>query len=211
VRPLLPREQILLWTLGIVAFVGAFFVLVYAPKANEARALASQLGAQRADLARLRQEAQRQQEFERDLGDLKKSVGAIEAKLPSAREIPPLLLKLDQLAGQTGVTVTSIKPGALQPVTAPAAPRGGLPPRSQPSQPQKPKYQKLTIDLETKGTFSSVFDFVRGLETFPHLLAISNVQLSQASSGGGADPGDPVLNLGVTATVYVKSEGGDIP
>lgn len=209
-RPLLPREQILLWALGLILLVVAFFVLVYAPKTNEARALADQLGAQRADAARLKQEAQRQQELERNLDGLQKSVGAVEAKLLSAKEISPLLLQLDQLASQTGVTVTSIKPGALQPVTAPPAPRSGLPRTPQASQPQTPKYQKLTIALETKGTFSSTFDFVRGLETFPHFLAISNLQLTQAPPGGGGNPADPVLTLGVTATVYVRPESGGV-
>jgi Tfp pilus assembly protein PilO len=211
VRPLLPREQVLLWALGLVALVAAFAVFVYAPKTSEARALAAQLAAHHADADRLRQEARRQQELERDLGDLRKSVGAVEAKLPSAREIPPLILQLDELAGRSGVTVTSLKPGVLQPVTTPAVPRDASPHPSQASPRQTVKYQKLAIDLETRGTFSSTLDFVRGLETFPHALAISNLQLTQASTGSGGDPEDPVLTLGVTATVYVRPEGGDAP
>lgn len=210
-RPLVPREQILLWTLGLVALVAAFFFFVYSPATHQARALANQLGVQRADVARLRQEAQRQQLLERDVGDLQRSVSAVEAKLLSAREISPMLLQLDQLAGQSGVTVTSIKPGVLQPVTAPQAPRAGLPRASQASQPQTVSYQKLVIDLETKGTFTSTADFVRGLETFPHALALSNIRLTPATPARGDDPGNPVLSLAVTATVYVRPENGDNP
>ncbi len=209
-RPLLPREQILLWALGLVALVAAFAVFVYGPKTSEAQALAAQLAAQRADAAHLRQEAQQQQEIEQGVGDLRKSLSAVEARLPSAHEIPPLLLQLDELADRTGVTVTSLKPGVLQPVTVPASPRGMLPPAQAPPPPTV-RYQKLAIDLETKGTFSSTLDFVRGLEAFPHALALSTVQLTEAPPGSGGDPEDPVLTLGVTATVYVRSESGDNP
>ena len=216
-RPLLPREQVLLWALGIVALAAAFAVFVYAPMASAARALSAQLDAQRADAARLRQDAQRTADLERAVGELQKSVGAAEAKLTPARRIPPLLLQLDELAGQSGVTVTSIKPGVLQLVGTGAAVRGGkgLPRTSQASPPQAPRYQQLIIDLETKGTFSSTLDFVRGLESFPRALAITNMQLTQAPSGPGpvvgGDPEDPVLTLGVTATVYVRPESGDTP
>lgn len=216
-RPLLPREQVLLWALGIVALAVAFVVFVYAPMVRAAHAVAAQLEAQRADAARLRQDAQRSAELESAVGDLRKSVSAVEARLSSARGIPPLLLQIDELAGRSGVTVTSIKPGVLQPVGTSAAARGGkgLPRTPQGSAPQAPQYQQLTIDLETKGTFASTLDFVRGLESFPRALAITNMQLTQAPSGPGmavgGDPEDPVLTLGVTATVYVRPESGDTP
>ena len=217
-RPLLPREQVLLWGLGIVALAAAFAVFVYAPMVSEARALAARLDAQRSDATRLRQEAQRSAELERVVEDLQKSMGAVEAKLASPRGIPPLLLQLDELAGRSGVTVTAIKPGVLQPVGTAAAPRGGsprTPQASSPQAPQTPRYQQLTIDLETKGTFSSSLEFVRGLESFPRALAVTNMQLTQAPTGpgpvAGGDPEDPMLTLGVTATVYVRPEGGDNP
>jgi Tfp pilus assembly protein PilO len=217
----------LLWALGLLALVAAFYFLIYWPKTNEAATLTRQLGAQRADVARLQKEAQRKQELERDIGDLQKDIRAIETKLPSAREIPQLLLQLDQLAGQTGVTVTSIKPGILETVTAPAAaspepPRmrgSGITPALAVPQSKAPKasqretanYQKFTIALETKGTFSATLNFVHGLADFPRFLAITDMRVTQGSSVREENPEDPVLSLGVTATAYVKPESGDIP
>ena len=210
-RPLQPREQILLWALGFTALVAAFAFFVYSPATHDAQVLATQLGAQRADVTRLREEAQRQQLIERDVGDLQKRVGAVEAKLLSAQEISPMLLQLDQLAGRSGVTMTSIKPGVLQPVAAPQAAHAAPSRAPHASPPQAASYQKLVIDLETKGTFSATADFVRGLETFPHALAISNIRLTQSSPARGDDPANPFLSLAVTATVYVRPENGDKP
>ncbi len=225
-RPLLLREQILLWCLGLGALVAAFYLFIYLPKTSEAATLAKQLGVQRADGARLQKEAQRKQELEREIGDLLNDIRANEATLPSAREIPQLLLQLDRLAGRTGVTVASIKPGILETVTAPAAGsseplrgRGGRPtptpavPESRPpkaSQPVTANYQKFMIALETKGTFSATLKFVHGLEDFPRFLAITDMRLTQASITREENPADPVLSLGVTVTAYAKPEGGDV-
>jgi Tfp pilus assembly protein PilO len=226
VRPLLVREQILLWCLGLVALVAAFYLFVYAPQTHEAATLVDQLGVQRADVARLQKEAQRKPELEREVGDLLNDIRVNEGTLPSSREIPQLLVQLDRLAGRTGVTVTSIKPGTLETVKAPnaASPeplrgRGGRPnptpavPESRPpkaSQPVTANYQRFTVALETKGTFSATLKFVHGLEDFPRFLAITDMRLTQASITREENPADPVLSLSVTVTAYAKPEGVDV-
>lgn len=234
------REQMLPWAVGLLAIVAAFYVLVYSPKTNQAATLAKQLEAERADAARLRKEAQGKEELEREIADFQSAIGAIEAKLPSASEIPRLLEQLDELAGQTGVTLTSIKPSALEPVTVPPAASTGSPrtgrdgarsastavrvgqtPKD--SQPKNADYQKFTIDLETKGTFSATMKFVHALEDFPRFLALSDMRLTPPSPRSASpqrvpsfstteeDPLDPVLSLAVTATAYMKQNGGDTP
>ncbi len=225
-RPLLLREQILVWGLGLVALVVAFYLFIYLPKTSEATTLAKQLGMQRADVVRLQKETQRKQELEREIGALLEDIRVNEATLPSAREIPQLLLQLDRLAGQTGVTVTSIKPGLLETVTAPGA-GSSEPPRRRgdrptstpvvpegrpPKAPQSPtaNYQRFTIALETRATFLATLKFVHGLEDFPRFLAITDMRLTQASITREENPADPILSLTVTATAYAKPESGDI-
>jgi hypothetical protein len=122
--------------------------------------------------------------------------------------------------------VTSIKPGTLEPVTAPNAGspdplrgRGGKPTptpavpesrRPKTSQPLTANYQRFTVALETKGTFSATLKFVHGLEDFPRFLAITDMRLTQASIMREENPADPVLSLGVTVTAYAKPEGVDV-
>jgi Tfp pilus assembly protein PilO len=223
------------WAVGLLVIVAAFYFLVYSPKTNEAATLAKQLGAERADAARLQKEAQQKEELEREIADSQSATGAIEAKLPSASEIPRLLEQLDKLAGQTGVTLTSIKPGALERVTvSPSA--STEPPRTgrdgarstsadvrrtpKVSQAKTADYQKFTIDLETKGTFSATMKFVHALEDFPRFLALSDMRLTPVSPRSASpqripffstteeDPSDPVLRLAITATAYTRLEGG---
>ena len=228
-RPLLPREQMLLGGLGLLVLVAAFSLFIYAPKTDEAAALTRRLDAQRADVAPLQKDVQREQELEREIAGLQSTARILDAKLPSAREIPQLLLQRDQLAQQTGVTVTSIKPGTLESVAVPqatspqpplrrggsAAPSLGTSRSTAPknSPPEIANYQKFAIALETKGTFSATMKFVHGLESFPRFLAISDMRLTQASSLSMREdnPEDPVLSLGLTATAYARPESGGVP
>ncbi len=226
-RPLQPRERNLLWGLGLLALVAAFYLLFYSPKTNEAAALTKQLGAQQADVP-LEKAVQQKKDLEREIADLQSAIRVMDAKLPSTREIPELLLQLDDLAGQTGITVTSVKPGVPQTVTeaapitptgrprigesvAPPAPAALVSRTPKVSQPETVNYHKFAIDVETKGTFSATLRFVHGLESTLPFLTLSDIRLTPAPSMRQDNPEDPVLSLHVTATGYVRPESGDFP
>lgn len=226
-RPLRLREQMLLGSLGLLAIVVVFYFFVYSPATNEAATLAKQLGRQRTDVARLQKEAQRTKELEGEVADLQNAMRVLEAKLPSAREIPSLLLQLDDLAGQTGVTLISIKPGVQQPILVPSAARTGPPPAggrpttpapgSRPSQgptmgqPESPAYEKFSIEFEAKGSFSALVKFVHGFEDFPRFLSLSDMRVTRAPAKRGESLADPVLTLQGTATAYVRRANGETP
>ena len=216
-RPLRILEETRLWVGALLAIGVAFYFVVYSPKAHEGATLATLLAAQRTDIAHLQAEVGQKKEIEGQIADLQNAVSVLGTKLPSAREIPRLLLQLDALSSRTGVTVTSLKPGPLQAATVPApAPvrPGGRPAVSGAPKPGAPKpapYDRFPIEFEIRGSFSAVMQFVRGLEDFPRFLAISDLRVTPASAKRGDDPEDPALTLGVTVTAYVRPENGDNP
>ena len=216
-RPLRILEETRLWVGALLAIGAAFYFVVYSPKAHEGATVATLLAAQRTDIARLQAEVGQKKEIEGQIADLQHATSVLGTKLPSAREIPRLLLQLDELSSRAGVTVTSLKPGPLQaatgPVAAPARP-GGRPAVSgapKPGQPKPAPYDRFPIEFEIRGSFSAVMQFVRGLEDFPRFLAISDLRVTPASAKRGDDPDDPPLTLGVTVTAYVRPENGDNP
>ncbi|TMJ09463.1 MAG: hypothetical protein E6H02_09030 [Bacillati bacterium ANGP1] len=209
-RPLRILEETRLWVGALLAIGAAFYT-------HEGATLATLLAAQRADIARLQAEVGQKTGIEGQIADLQHATSVLGTKLPSAREIPRLLLQLDELSSRAGVTVTSLKPGPLQaatgPVAAPARP-GGRPAVSgapKPGQPKPAPYDRFPIEFEIRGSFSAVMQFVRGLEDFPRFLAISDLRVTPASAKRGDDPDDPPLTLGVTVTAYVRPENGDNP
>jgi Tfp pilus assembly protein PilO len=222
------REQLLGGSAGLLALGAAFYLFIYSPVTSQAAVLTRQLEAQRADVERLQKDANREKELEHEIADLHTAIGILDAKFPSVREIAQLLLQLDDLASQTGVTLTSVKPGVLAAVTAsPAAASAGRPQRGRGATPPAPAaprrggsqapqtdtthYRHFTIDLETTGTFSATLRFVHGLEDSLRFLTLSNIRLTPAPAKRGDDPADPALSLHVTATGYVRPESGDIP
>ena len=216
-RPLRVLEETRLWVAGLLAIGAAFYFLVYSPKTHEGAALATLLAAQRTDIARLQTEVGQKKGIEGEMADLQNATRVLGAKLPSAREIPRLLLQLDELSNRTGVTVTSLKPGPLQAATVPAAAparpggRAAVSGAPKPPQPKAAPYDRFPIEFEIRGSFPAVVQFVRGLEDFPRFLAISDLRVTPASPKRGEDPDDPVLTLGVTVTAYVRPENGDSP
>lgn len=218
--PALPVRW-LAWSAGIVLIVAAFCLLVYLPWTNEAAALSARLAAQRADAARLRAEAQRVPALQDKIAALLIALAAYDARMPSAREIPSLLVQLAELARRTGVTLTSLRPGTLEPVTAPAAvsveprrpgadgsaARGLARPvgaaRST-AQTQPTGYQRVLIEFDAKGTLLATSDFLETLQDLPGFVVLLDIRMTMPATETGQNPSDPVLTLAVTATAYVQ-------
>jgi Tfp pilus assembly protein PilO len=194
---------------------GAFYVGAYLPKTNEAADLAGQLRAQQTILTRLQTEVRRGKDAEREIADVQSATAALEAKLTAVRDVPGLVEQLDVLANQTGVTVSSIKPGvpqAVEPagstVPPPRTPAGGSHESgaAHAARPPAAKYQKFSIEVETRGTFTAIVSFVEGLESLPRFLAVSDMRVIVPPLEPGDNANDPVLELSVTATTYAPPE-----
>ena len=204
------------------AMLGVFCLGVYLPRTNQASALAEQLRMQHAVLARLSLEAARTKDVEREIADVEQRTSVLDQKLWTARETPRLLDQLDDLADRSGVTVTSIQPGILEALVPPAAsstPAGAKTAESGPAagssgggprapQPPAAAYQKFTVAIETKGTFSATVRFVEGLESLPRFLSLSEMRITLPPLNASDNPDDPVLVVNVTATSYTLPESG---
>src|SRR5438445_3591995 len=113
-KPLSPRDRLVVWGFAVVALLVLFYLYVYTPKTREISVVSQQLKAANADLARLQAQAARKEELDRRVQQIQHDLQDIEAKLPSAREIPVLLVRLESLASQVSANLTLIKPGPLQ-------------------------------------------------------------------------------------------------
>src|ERR1700730_14755530 len=132
-RPLMPREKVIVWALVVLVVAIGFYYIVSSPKMKEITAVSQQLKSKQTELTRLQAEAARKDQLEHRLRDLQHQVAETEAKLPSAREIPTLLVQLEALASQVGVNLTLIRPGPPQgqaqgPSGQPPRPGGPAPP-----------------------------------------------------------------------------------
>jgi type IV pilus assembly protein PilO len=207
-RPLLPREKVIVWFLAVLVIGIGFYYLVYAPKSAEINAASQELKKAKDELTRLQAQAARREQIERRLKELQQQVKETEAKLPTSREIPTLLVQLEGLASQTGANLTLVRPG-------PAAAGGqGAQQPGRPAAPAAPApgaglgLQQFTLELTAEGTYDVVESFVRGIENFPRYIAMSDLKITPLPPKVGESGERPRLSVGLTATTYFVPESG---
>ncbi len=205
-RPLLPREKVILWFLGVLVIGVGFYYMVYAPKSAKINAASQTLKKSKDELARLQAQAARKGEIEQRLKVLEQQVKETEAKLPTRREIPTLLVQLEGLAGQTGANLTVIRPGPPSGTQAQGAPPAGRP--AAPAAPAALGLQQFSLELTAEGTYDVVERFVRGIENFPRFIAMSDLKISPVPAKAGETADRPRLSVGLTATTYFVPESG---
>jgi Tfp pilus assembly protein PilO len=220
----------MLWGMGLLVLVVVFYMFVYVPRGRVNADLATRLVAARADLTQLQAQAQRKDALQQQIAEMQSSIQAFQGKLPSAREIPTLLLQLDALAHQSGVDLRSIRPSALKPAVAPQPGTTGAPVPSITGQvgaaappasaaAQRPAgenapsplagYQQFSVDIAAEGDFASLLKFAKGIEEFPRFLAISDLRLTPAQPRKGQAPSStPILSMQISTTAYVAPAGG---
>lgn len=205
-RPLLPREKLILWFVGALAIGVGFYYLVYAPKTAEINAVSKQLKQANDELTRLQAQAARRDEVERRLKEVQQQVRETESKLPTSREIPTLLVQLEGLAGQTGANLTLIRPGPVSGGQGQGAPQPGKP-AGPAAPPPGLGLQQFSLELTAEGSYDVVESFVRGIENFPRFIAMSDLKITPQPPRVG-EAGRPRLSIGLTATTYFIPESG---
>ncbi len=207
-RPLLPREKVILWFLAVLVIGIGFYYLVYAPKSAEINAASQELKRAKDELVRLQAQAARKEMIERRLKDLQQQVKETEAKLPSSREIPTLLVQLEGLASQSGANLTLIRPGPPASGGAGTTQPGRTGAPAAAAQSQALGLQQFSLELTAEGTFDVVESFVRGIENFPRFIAMSDLKITPLPPRVGEGAERPRLAVGLTATTYFVPESG---
>jgi Tfp pilus assembly protein PilO len=201
---------LILWVVLMLVAVGGFYNFIYTPKTNEIAKLKLALKPKQEELKRVQAQAARKDELERQLADLQVQVREVEAKLPSSREIPVLLVQLERLASQVGVDLTLIKPGAPAPQAAPSGQqpaRSGAAPAGSAAA-QAAGLVSFALDLNAEGSFDMVENFLRGIETFPRFIAMSSMGVTPLPPRAGESALRSRLAVRVTANAYFVPGSG---
>ncbi|MDR7605575.1 MAG: hypothetical protein QN156_12895, partial [Armatimonadota bacterium] len=91
-----PREQALVVVLLAVLMVVGFYYAIYRPRTEEARRLQTQHQQLTSERQRLEALVASRPEVERRLQEAQARIAELETKLPSRRDIPVLLVQLEE-------------------------------------------------------------------------------------------------------------------
>lgn len=172
------REQILIVAGLVVVLLVVFNYVVYQPKAAEYRELTTERDARQARLAEVQRIAAQAEELERRYQEKQALIATLEAKLPTEKEVPALLVQLERLVTSLGVGLDAIRPGALEAVSAE---QGGTQPGTQAGQAgaqAQPTYFRFPIGLSFKGSFNQMVALTGALQDFPRLIAVTRISMN---------------------------------
>ncbi len=203
-----PREQVLALVLVSLLVAAGFYYGIYRPHWGEARRLEQDLERLKAERQRLEAIVASRPQVEQELAQAASRLAELETKLPSARDIPVLLVQLEDAVRASRAQLTFVRPGPLQaPSPLPTPQAGASPPPQQEQQQEQPQYQTFTVELGAEGDYGALVDFLQRLQNFPRLMVLSDLRVTPVP-GEGRPPGSR-LALTVRATTYVLPQGGE--
>jgi Tfp pilus assembly protein PilO len=187
------REWALVFGAALIAMIAGAYFLLHQPRHVEAQRLEEQFEQMAAERRRLAALVAAGPEIGRRFDEARLRVAELEMKLPSAREIPTLLVQLEQAVRASEAEITLIRPGPLQP--------GAAAPPDPPPPPEAVQHHTFIVEIGAEGDYAALVDFLRRLQDFPRLLVLSDVRLTPVAVED-APPGR-ILALTVRATTYV--------
>lgn len=173
------REQILLIVgLAVVILLG-FYYVIYTPRAAEYRELITERDARQARLDQMQRVAAQAEQLESRYAELQTFIATIEAKLPTEKEVPALLVQLERLTTRLKVDLQALRPGALEAVAAAQSQPGTTQPSGQ--APARPQYFRFPIGMTFTATYSEFVSLMGELRDFPRLIAVTRVGLTPST------------------------------
>lgn len=195
----LPRNAIFALLIILEAAVCVLFYMYYYVPKN-------------AELAQLEAEVYKKRQHKREIELTKKQLAKLQIEnklleeqimhlekfLPEEYFVPTVLLQIEQLATATRLTVSKMTPkskaasqaqqktGQPTPATAPGAP---APTPEKVFDPAK-EYKTNVVDLDISGTFDAVKNFLEELASFPKLVVIEEIRISNQTQAAANDKGD---------------------
>lgn len=160
------------------AGVGAFFYYYEQPMRAEMSTREQQLKSLRADIDKGLATARKLPEFRAQVDDLEGRLTSLRAVLPEEKDAADLLRRMQTVATQSNLTITSFKP-------APVA--------------TKQLHAEWPINLELTGTYHNLATFFDRLGKFTRIVNISNLAVRGREK---SDP-DTTISAACVATTFV--------
>ncbi len=157
----------------------ASYFLVFRPQNEEIEKAKTEIELKQAMLEKLRTATSKTADLEQANEEIKKSIEAIESRLPSSKELDIVLREVAIIAGKCGLKIPTFKKNDK------TIPAGGL-------------ALEQPLDVEITGNFDGFYRFLQDLEKIPRITKIQDMKLTRA------DDADGNIKASFTLTVYYQ-------
>lgn len=197
------REQVLI-TVGVIILVSVgYYFLAFQTKRAEYEKLSAQLEERQKELGRLQAIAKERAQLEKEYAELQGFVASVEAKLPTVKEVPTLLVQLERMAKSVNIKLQGIRPMALEAIYPEGAPAQGQAPAGGGKAPKAgpPAYYRFPLKMTISANYAQVLQLMTQLQDFPRLMRVRKLSVIPKTL--------PELNLDIDVDTYVlPKEGG---
>lgn len=173
------REYILLALLFAMPL--SSYWLVFRPQNTEIATAKREIQHKKEMLDKLREATARNQDLQRDNQEIQKSISAIEARLPTNKEVEGIVRQVSDLAVECGLQ----------------------PPTMKNDRPMKASlYMEQPLNMSITGDFRNFYEFLVRVEQLPRITRIPLMDIKRA------DDIDGHMKAAFTLSIYFQQEGG---
>lgn len=172
------REAFLLAVL--LALPLASWWLVFQPQNREIAQAKQEIEHKQQMLSKLQETTSRNQDLQRANEEIHKSIQAIEARLPSKKEVDAVVRRVSDLAVESGLEPPSIE--SDKPVGAAT-------------------YMEQPLKMKITGNFNGFYEFLTKIEQLPRITRIPDMKISRAQEVDGH------MKAEFTLSIYFQQEG----
>lgn len=151
------RNILILGILILIVLAVAYYFVLFSPLRAEYLAAYTERTDKEARKAQLEQTAAELENVRRNASDIERQILELSKRIPDQDEIPTLMVQIEEVANQAGVTQFSIEPGS------PEAPPGGG------------DFSRIPITMTFQGKYEQMQDFLLRLRNLARLVTVNEV------------------------------------
>ncbi len=171
------RELVLLAIL--MALPLSSYWLVFRPQNAEIAQARKEIEHKREMLEKLREATSRNEDLQRTNEEIRQNISAIEARLPSGKEVDAIIRQVSELAIESGLVSPVMKSGKPVPAAS---------------------YMEQPLEMEITGNFRGYYDFLVKLERLARITRIPDLKVERN------DKVDGNMKASFTLSIYFQQE-----
>lgn len=172
------KKQILILVGILVLMLVAFFMLVWKPQSERIADLENQRTAEETKLQTAKTTLAMLEEKKRSAASVEADLVKIKKQIPTEADLPDIVDQLQDIANDAGVGLVSIKPGTLA---------------------AKGDFSELQVNIIIEGSYVSLIDFLRRVETAQRTFKTSTIDLKVKQY--------PDLTMNAALSAFVMGSG----
>ncbi|HEA47523.1 MAG TPA: hypothetical protein ENH97_03870 [bacterium] len=157
-----PRDRKLLIFMGVIVILAVGYYFLYMPLSQRWKEANEKLARMEAKLKGAQRAARMEEKLERDYFEAQVRLKFAKGRLPKEEGLPKLLKDVYQMGRDSGATILSFGPGALQP---------------------KEYYKVKPISLSLKCNLPQLVKFLYNIEKSDRLLDVQSINITSDAKG----------------------------